>query len=327
MMGGSLMALWLAACSQAAPTPTPTATPRASRMAVSPTPRPPQTTPTITPTPPQPSTPTTLPSVILEASAYPFQSPVALHYPEIPPEYQRAVDSLPLDGLMAYVLREVARDLRFVETSTQETTSEEWLMFRSDYVPDGLIEVGREAIGGPGARGDAGLNLPDDYLVYIDSRLMPTLRRIHQAAAANNVALLLTNAYRGYEHQAEIYGPADFIAYPGTSNHQSGFAIDLFLLPPGTDGPSNLPTRDIDLLLDDVVLGDSLIHPFGMADPPHFLALPPTLARLIHLAAEALSRDYNHLDEYDLALLQAAFYRRLNITVGSSPESTGQSEA
>lgn len=323
MIGSSVIALWLAACDDEPPPPTPTATPRSSLIAPSLSPPAAQDMPAHTQTPTQSPTQTAIPAITLEAAVYPFQSPVALHYPEIPPEYLSAVDNLPLNGLTEHALQGIARDLRFVETATQEVTADEQLMYRSDYVPEGLVEVSQEAIASPDYTGGAGLNLPDDYLVYIDSRLIPTLRRIHQVAVTNDVTLLLANAYRGYEHQETIYGPGDFIAYPGTSSHQSGFAIDLFMFDPSANASRIPSTRVVGLLLDDPVLQDCLIHLFGMGDPPHFLALPPTLARLLNLSAEDLGRDYNHLSEQDLVLLQAAFYRSLTVTITHESESGG----
>lgn len=311
-MMGSFVGFFLAACSRERPSPTPTATPRAT---ASPAPQPTPITPIATRTPTPLPSPTPIPVVALDAEDYPFQSPVALHYPEIPPTYQRAIDNLSLDDLSTAALQRIAKDLRFVETATRETTPDEQLMYRSDYVPGDLIELRQSDIIDIDDDGDFGLRLPDDYLIYVDSRLIPTLRRIDQVAVENTVTLLLTNAYRGYEHQEDIYGPADFIAYPGASSHQSGFALDLSMFHSGANDYLNPSTRVVELLLNNSILGGSLIHPFGMADPPHFLALPPTLATLITLAADSMERDYNHLTEQDLTLLQAALYQRLNITV------------
>ena len=80
----------------------------------------------------------------------------------------------------------------------------------------------------------------------LDARIAPTLEQMVAAAKLEGIDLLVVSGYRSYEHQQKLFGQkvaefrsrglgeeeakvraSQWVAIPGTSEHQTGLAVDI----------------------------------------------------------------------------------------------------
>lgn len=85
-----------------------------------------------------------------------------------------------------------------------------------DFVPDCLTDIGLPF--------DA---LPGDEKRLLESRTAKAALRLIRAAAAEGLNLCAISGYRSYARQKKLYSGSPYVAPPGTSEHQSGLALDL----------------------------------------------------------------------------------------------------
>lgn len=84
------------------------------------------------------------------------------------------------------------------------------------YVPKQLIDIGLPF--------DADTNDPKRLL---EKRTARAARELFCAASAEGLSLYGVSGYRSYERQTELYTGSPYVAPPGTSEHQSGLALDV----------------------------------------------------------------------------------------------------
>lgn len=99
----------------------------------------------------------------------------------------------------------------------------------NDYVPENLVEY----------KGYNGVKIDPDYKTQIVAEVLENFKNMQQEAAKANVYLVLDSGYRSYKYQEKILENAiqekgnaaySYVALPGTSEHQSGLAIDLAIV-------------------------------------------------------------------------------------------------
>mgnify|MGYP004482447447 CR=1 FL=1 len=86
----------------------------------------------------------------------------------------------------------------------------------SDYIPENLI--------------DAGIPFhahPDDSKRLLEKNAARAALCLVNAACQQGLCLYGISGYRSYQRQAELYTGSPYVAAPGTSEHQSGLALDL----------------------------------------------------------------------------------------------------
>ena len=86
----------------------------------------------------------------------------------------------------------------------------------SDYIPENLI--------------DAGIPFhahPDDSKRLLEKNAARAAHCLVNAACQQGLCLYGISGYRSYQRQAELYTGSPYVAAPGTSEHQSGLALDL----------------------------------------------------------------------------------------------------
>ena len=86
----------------------------------------------------------------------------------------------------------------------------------SDYVPENLIDVGIPF--------DAA---PSDSKRLLERKTAHAALRLVNAACREGLCLYGISGYRSYKRQMELYTGNPYVAAPGTSEHQSGLALDL----------------------------------------------------------------------------------------------------
>ena len=85
-----------------------------------------------------------------------------------------------------------------------------------DYIPENLIDIGIPF--------DA---LPGDPKRLLEKRTAQAALRLVNAACQEGLCLYGISGYRSYNRQQELYTGSPYVAAPGTSEHQSGLALDL----------------------------------------------------------------------------------------------------
>ena len=85
-----------------------------------------------------------------------------------------------------------------------------------DYIPKYLVDIG----------------LPFDAATDDPKRLLEkcaahAARELFCAASAEGLSLYGISGYRSYARQPELYTGSPYVAFPGTSEHQSGLALDV----------------------------------------------------------------------------------------------------
>ena len=65
--------------------------------------------------------------------------------------------------------------------------------------------------------------------MLIDKETLSAYTKLFNASLLNNIQLTVFSAYRSYEYQEALYNKEDntFVAAPGTSEHQTGTALDI----------------------------------------------------------------------------------------------------
>lgn len=85
-----------------------------------------------------------------------------------------------------------------------------------DYIPENLVDIGIPF--------DA---LPDDPKRLLEKKAAQSALRLVNAACQEGLCLYGISGYRSYKRQQELYTGSPYVAAPGTSEHQSGLALDL----------------------------------------------------------------------------------------------------
>lgn len=86
----------------------------------------------------------------------------------------------------------------------------------ADYVPENLVDLGLPFDAFPGEE----KRLLEEKAAYAVLELISRSRR-------EGLNLCCISGYRSYTRQAELYTGSSYVAPPGTSEHQSGLALDL----------------------------------------------------------------------------------------------------
>lgn len=68
-----------------------------------------------------------------------------------------------------------------------------------------------------------------DYSQYINALVLEAYTKLYQDALNHNLFITIFSAYRSYDYQIILYNSSTngFVAKPGTSEHQTGFALDI----------------------------------------------------------------------------------------------------
>lgn len=86
----------------------------------------------------------------------------------------------------------------------------------ADYIPENLVDLGLPFDALPGEQ----KRLLEEKAAYAVLELISRSRR-------EGLNLYCISGYRSYDRQAELYNGNSYVAMPGTSEHQSGLALDL----------------------------------------------------------------------------------------------------
>lgn len=84
------------------------------------------------------------------------------------------------------------------------------------YIPECLIDIGIPF--------DA---LPNDPKRLLEARTARAAYALICAAREASLSIMGVSGYRSYERQEELYNGNSYVAAPGTSEHQSGLALDV----------------------------------------------------------------------------------------------------
>ena len=84
------------------------------------------------------------------------------------------------------------------------------------YIPENLIDIGLPF--------DA---MPGDPKKLLEKKAAQAAYALFQSAARQSLTLIGISGYRSYERQKKLYTGNPYIAAPGTSEHQSGLALDV----------------------------------------------------------------------------------------------------
>lgn len=87
------------------------------------------------------------------------------------------------------------------------------------YIPENLIDIGIPF--------DA---LPGDSKRLLEITAARSAFALFKAAVQEGLSLFGVSGYRSYKRQKELYTGSPYVAPPGTSEHQSGLALDLSCL-------------------------------------------------------------------------------------------------
>ena len=85
-----------------------------------------------------------------------------------------------------------------------------------DYIPENLIDIGIPFDAPPG-----------DPKRLLEKRTAQAALRLVNAACQEGLCLYGISGYRSYRRQQELFTGSPYVAAPGTSEHQSGLALDL----------------------------------------------------------------------------------------------------
>lgn len=86
----------------------------------------------------------------------------------------------------------------------------------ADYIPKGLVDIGIPF--------DA---LPGDPKRLLEEKAARAALELISRSHREGLALCGVSGYRSYERQKKLYTGSPFVAPPGTSEHQSGLALDV----------------------------------------------------------------------------------------------------
>lgn len=86
----------------------------------------------------------------------------------------------------------------------------------ADYIPENLVDTGIPF--------DA---LPGDSKRFMEMNAAKAAHQLFLAAHKEGLHLFGISGYRSYNRQKELYNGSPYIAAPGTSEHQSGLALDV----------------------------------------------------------------------------------------------------
>ena len=84
------------------------------------------------------------------------------------------------------------------------------------YIPEGLIDAGIPFDAPPG-----------DPKRLLEIKTAKAAYALFQAAQREGLHLCGVSGYRSYERQKKLYTDSPYVALPGTSEHQSGLALDV----------------------------------------------------------------------------------------------------
>lgn len=84
------------------------------------------------------------------------------------------------------------------------------------YIPETLVDIGLPF--------DAP---PDDPKRLLEKCTAQAAKKLFSAAAREGLSLYGVSGYRSYDRQRELYTGSPYVAPPGTSEHQSGLALDV----------------------------------------------------------------------------------------------------
>jgi hypothetical protein len=102
------------------------------------------------------------------------------------------------------------------EVEDEDQTGENGKLSPSQLIAVGQLSSSPE--GGPYWYGNTAYLRPDAARAFIEAQ---------QAAAVENITIVINSAYRSYKHQEALVGKYAVVAKPGTSPHGLGIALDI----------------------------------------------------------------------------------------------------
>lgn len=143
------------------------------------------------------------------------------------------------------------------------------LHYPEDYVPENLVNLG-----------DYGVPIFGKE-VLVKEEVVKLLVPFIEEARKKGYTVAVASGHRSYDEQERLYtNNPKGAATPGASQHQGGYAVDLFLLKDGTwtwNKKAALPWELVELARE-----WGIIRPL-VADPPHFVVVGAILPELVDL--------------------------------------------
>lgn len=190
---------------------------------------------------------------------------------EILTEAQSALD---VDEDVAEVPQEVNPTNEIIESVLQQEAFTGILNYERDYAPNDLVNLADETYG----------VVTLGHRVEISERALGSVLGFVYEASEMGYTIGIAYGYRDYDLQEKLHNDNPLgAAKPGGSHHQSGFAVDLYLLDYGTKDWSTMKSIPRELI--PVAKRWGLIRPFAW-DPPHFVVIDAISSDLGHMLQE-----------------------------------------